>query len=188
MAKQSTRDYINNADFFDALVEYKKRCESSPSTKPKIPEYIGECFLKIAENLAKRPNFYAYSFKDEMILDAIENMLLYSHNFDPTKSKNPFAYFTQISWFAFVRRIAKEKKQQYIKYKATESFGVLDEAELLELGNGEIKQIEIYDNLYEFISAYEEADSNKKQQLNKLKGIEVFIEDLEETLKEESHE
>lgn len=187
MAKQATREYINNGDFLNALIAYKESCNNS-SSKPKIPEYIGECFLKIAENLAKRPNFYGYSFKDEMVLDAIENMLLYCHNFDPEKSKNPFAYFTQISWFAFVRRIAKEKKQQYIKYKATESFGVLDEAELMELGNGEVKQLEIYDNMYEFINNFEEAEMKKKQSLNKVKGIEVFLDDLNETLNESEDE
>lgn len=187
MARQVKTDYINNADFLSAIIAYKEKCATS-TTKPKIPEYIGECFLKIAENLAKRPNFYGYSFKDEMILDAIENMLLYCHNFDPQKSKNPFAYFTQISWFAFVRRIAKEKKQQYIKYKATESFGVLDEAELMELGNGEVKQLEIYDNMYEFINNFEEAELKKKQNSTKNKGIELFLEDVLETVEDLSEE
>lgn len=185
-------EYINNRDFLDALVKYKEQSiinKNEGKSRPKIPNYIGECFIKIAENLAKRPNFYGYSFKDEMISDAIENSIMYFENFDPNKSKNPFAYFTQISWYAFVRRIAKEKKQQYIKYKATESFGALDENELIELGNGEIKQLEIYDNMYEFISAYEESDIKKRITTEKPKGVELFLEDLTETLKEnESYE
>jgi hypothetical protein len=187
MAKQVKTDYINNTDFLNALIEYKENCETS-QTKPKIPEYIGECFVKIAENLSKRPNFYAYTFRDEMVLDSIENCIMYCHNFDPSKSKNPFAYFTQIAWFAFLRRIAKEKKQQYIKYKATESFGVLDEAELMELGNGEIKQIEVYDNMYEFINSFEEAELKKKQNIEKAKGIELFLDDVIETVQELSGE
>lgn len=183
VAKKPRSNYINNEDFYDAIVDYKSKCvEGQP--RPKIPEYIGECFMKIAENLAKRPNYYSYTFKDEMILDSIENCLLYCHNFDPAKSKNPFAYFTQIAWFAFLRRIAKEKKQQYIKYKATEAFGVLDEAELMELGNGEVKQLEIYDNMYEFISSFEESELKKKVGVDKVKGVELFFEDVVETVGE----
>lgn len=181
MTKTVKNNYINNIDFLDALISYKNACEEAKSsglTKPQIPNYIGECFLKIAENLAKRPNFYAYTFKEEMVSDAIENMLMYFENFDSDKSKNPFAYFTQISWYAFVRRIAKEKKQQYIKYKVTESFGALDEGELLELGNGEIKQIEVYENMYDFIEKYEETEFKKKPVSEKTKGVELFMDEI----------
>jgi hypothetical protein len=172
-------EYINNQDFLNALIEYKskvKECESNNKPKPRIPDYIGECFLKISNNLAKRPNFYSYTYKDEMISDAIENCLMYFENFDPAKSSNPFAYFTQICWYAFIRRIDKEKKQQYIKYKATESFGVLDEEELRELGDdSRLPQIEIYENMYDFISTYESKDEKKKAE-KKTKGIELFLE------------
>lgn len=179
--KTTKNNYINNDDFLNALISYKEsviKSKSENKPKPKIPEYIGECFLKIAENLAKRPNFFAYTFKDEMISDAIENCLMYFENFDSEKSKNPFAYFTQISWYAFIRRISKERKQQYIKYKATENFGILDEYEMLELGNGEIKQIEVYDNMYEFIEKYEESGIKKKP-AEKSKGLELFIDGTE---------
>jgi hypothetical protein len=101
---------------------------------------------------------------------------MYFENFDPAKSSNPFAYFTQICWYAFVRRIAKEKKQQYVKYKATENFGILDEEELMELGDGTINQIQIYDNLYEFIEQYESNVKEKKENSKKRKGIENFLE------------
>lgn len=172
-------EYVNNQTFLDSLLEYKKavseaQMENKP--KPRIPEYIGECFLKIANNLAKRPNFCMYTYKDEMVSDAIENCLMYFENFDSEKSSNPFAYFTQICWYAFVRRIAKEKKQQYIKYKATENFGVLDEEELRELGDGTISQIQIYDNLYEFIEQYENTVKEKKENSKKKKGVENFLE------------
>lgn len=172
-------EYINNQDFLDALVTYKNKVDESLSSdkpKPRIPDYIGECFLKIANNLAKRPNFYNYTYKDEMISDAIENCLMYFENFDPNKSSNPFAYFTQICWYAFVRRIDKEKKQQYIKYKATESFGILDEEELRELGDDtRLPQLEIYQNMYAFIEQYESKDEKKKPE-KKNKGIELFLE------------
>ena len=171
--------YINNKDFLDALIDYKKRVDDSVLeniSKPKIPDYIGECFLKIANNLAKRPNFYSYTYKDEMISDAIENCLMYFENFDPEKSSNPFAYFTQICWYAFIRRIDKEKKQQYIKYKATESFGILDEEELREIGNdSRLPQLEIYGNMYDFIQKYESKEEKKKAD-KKSKGIELFLE------------
>ena len=177
-----TNQYINNESFLKALIEYKTNLELSKENnkqKPRIPDYIGECFLKIANNLAKRPNFCCYTYKEEMISDAVENCLMYFENFDPEKSSNPFAYFTQICWYAFVRRIAKEKKQQYVKYKATENFGVLDEEELRELGDGTVQQIQIYDNLYEFISDFEENVKRKKELSaeKKKKGIEKFFED-----------
>jgi hypothetical protein len=170
--------YINNADFLAALVEYKRLVEESvvnETPRPKIPNYIGECFLKLANNLAKKPNFCLYTYKDEMISDAIENCIMYFENFNPEKSNNPFAYFTQVCWYAFLRRIAKEKKQQYVKYKATENFGILDEEELLELDDGTVNQIQIYDNLYEFIEKYESNVKEKKGVAKKRKGIENFL-------------
>lgn len=175
-----TNQYINNQVFLDALIKYKHDVEDSiksGTSKPKIPDFIGECFLKIATNLSKRPNFCMYTYKDEMVCDAIENCLQYFENFDPDKSTNPFGYFTKICWWAFVRRIAKEKKQQYIKYKATENFGTLDEEELRELGDGQIEQIQIYDNLYEFIETYESTIKEKKENIKKKKGIENFLAD-----------
>lgn len=174
--------YIDNQKFMDSLTEYKKKveeCKNENKPKPKIPDYIGECFYKLANNLSKRPNFCLYSYKDEMVSDAIENCLLYMDNFDPRNAKqNPFGYFTKICWYAFLRRIAKEKKQQYIKYKATENFGVLDEEELLELGDGTIAQLQIYDNMYDFILEYEDSMEKKKEEvIKKKKGLEEFLED-----------
>ena len=112
--------YVNNADFLAAIVEMrakKKEAEEKGLPKPQVSNYIGECILKIATHLSYKPNFINYSYRDEMISDGIENCLQYIDNFDPTKSNNPFAYFTQIIWYAFLRRIAKEKKQSYIKGK-----------------------------------------------------------------------
>ena len=139
MTTKKTKHYINNADFLAALVEYQKSCDIAKKEKkedPPIPNYLGECFLKIAEHLSRKPNFISYSFRDEMIADGIENCLMYFRNFDPVKSNNPFAYFTQIIYYAFLRRIQKEKKQLYVKYKATEQIGILDEFEMFEDADG----------------------------------------------------
>ena len=99
---------------------------------------------------------------------------MYFSNFDPTKSKNPFAYFTQIIYYAFLRRIQKEKKQLYVKYKATEQMGILDEMELMEFDDGTTRQFELYDNIAEFIENYEDA-REKKKEVKKPKGIEKFL-------------
>jgi len=174
------KHYINNADFLKALVDYKEACKLSTKngTKlPAIPNYIGESFMKIAEGLSHKPNFINYTYREEMISDGIENCLQYFDNFDPSKSSNPFAYFTQIIYFAFLRRISKEKKQLYVKYKATEQMGILDEFELMEYEDGTSKQFELYDNIAEFIGTYEEAKQAKKDiaMAKKSKGLEKFL-------------
>lgn len=113
------KHYVNNEKFLDALIERKKLVEAALAAdkeKPLVSNYIGECIYMISKNLANRPNFIAYSYKDEMISDGIENALRYIDNFDPSKSKNPFAYYTQIIYYAFLRRIDSEKKQSYIKH------------------------------------------------------------------------
>ena len=120
------KHYINNADFLQALIDYKAKTMEAKKNKtapPAIPNYIGECFMKIAEGLSHKPNFINYTYRDEMISDGIENCLMYFSNFDPTKSKNPFAYFTQIVYYAFLRRIQKEKRQMEIKEKIIERSG-----------------------------------------------------------------
>ena len=177
----ATKHYINNADFLKALIDYKaaaKEAKKENKPAPVIPNYIGECFMKIAEGLSHKPNFINYTYRDEMISDGIENCLMYFANFDPEKSKNPFAYFTQIIYYAFLRRIQKEKKQLYVKYKATQQIGILDEFEMLESEDGTSRQFELYDNISEFIENYEVSQSIKKAE-KKLKkppkGIENFL-------------
>jgi len=173
------KHYINNPDFLQALIDYKaaqKDCKEKNLPPPPIPNYIGECFMKIAEGLSHKPNFINYTYRDEMMSDGIENCLMYFDNFNPDKSKNPFAYFTQIIYYAFLRRIQKEKKQTYVKYKATEQMGILDEMELMEFDDGTTKQFELYDNIAEFIETYEVA-KEKKKEVKKPKGIEKFLGD-----------
>jgi hypothetical protein len=123
MTKQKKKNYVNNKDLLESMIAYKKLCreaEESGDKTPQIPDYIGKAILLIAQRLATKPNFSGYSYKEEMISDGIENCLQYIQNFDPEKSSNPFAYFTQIIWYAFLRRIQKEKKQTYIKFKASQ--------------------------------------------------------------------
>lgn len=112
--------YVCNADFLVAMQEYRIKtlaAVEAGAPKPRVPEYVGECLLKIATHLSYKHNFINYSYREDMILDGVENCLQYISNFDPTKSSNPFAYFTQIIYYAFIRRIQKEKKQTYVKNK-----------------------------------------------------------------------
>ena len=125
-AKQKPH-YVDNKKFLEAMIEYRNKCiraEEKNRKKPVVTNYIGECFLKIANHLSYRPNFINYTFRDDMISDGIENCLQYMYNFNPDKSKNPFAYFTQIIYYAFIRRIQKEKKQMQIKSKLIANAGV----------------------------------------------------------------
>ena len=118
--------YVNNKEFLAALIKYREEVELAETRgepKPQITNYLGECFLKIATHLSFKPNFVNYIFKDDMISDGIENCVQYIHNFNPEKSQNPFAYFTQIIHYAFLRRIQKEKKQLEIKNKILEKTG-----------------------------------------------------------------
>jgi len=120
---KSKNHYIDNEKFYEEMCEWVvlvKEAEASEEPRPPINNYIGKCFLDIASNLCKKGNFAKYPYTEEMVSDAVENCLMYAHNFNPEKSKNPFSYFTQIIYFAFLRRIEKEKKQMYIKYKLME--------------------------------------------------------------------
>ena len=127
--KQKKPHYVNNKEFLQAMIDWKAtvvEAEANDESRPQVTNYIGECFLKIANHLSYRPNFINYTYREEMISDGIENCLQYIDNFDPEKSKNPFAYFTQIIFFAFVRRITREKKQSKIKDKLLKSSNLED--------------------------------------------------------------
>ena len=138
MARKRSEHYVNNKEFLAAIVEYKDKIALAAERgeeKPRITRYIGECFLKIATHLSFKPNFVNYMFKDDMVCDGIENCVQYINNFNPEKSKNPFAYFTQIIHYAFLRRIQKEKKQLEIKTKIIERSGY-EEVMVVEEGAG----------------------------------------------------
>jgi hypothetical protein len=124
--RKRSEHYVNNKEFLAALIKYREDKEIAliqGKPKPVIPRYIGECFLKIANHLSFKPNFVNYMFKEDMISDGIENCVQYIHNFNPEKSQNPFAYFTQIIHYAFLRRIQREKRQLEIKNKILEKSG-----------------------------------------------------------------
>lgn len=171
------------------MLESKK----NGTPKPKIPEYIGECVLLIANRLSTKPNFINYPFREEMVSDGIENCICYIDNFDPFKSDNPFAYFTQIIYFAFLRRIQKEKKQLYIKHKTLENSLIFNE--LITQGGSEDKDITssltdlTNDNMFDFIKSFEEGlNEQKAKRKSSKKGIDKFIDDDVEKLLEQPKE
>ena len=136
MPKKKSEHYVNNKQLLEALIVYREgvaHAKENDLPKPRITNYLGECFLKIATHLSYKPNFVNYMFRDDMISDGIENCVQYIHNFDPEKSRNPFAYFTQIIHYAFLRRIQKEKKQFDIKTKIIERTG-FDEVMVVDDG------------------------------------------------------
>ena len=176
MAKKKSVHYVDNAKFLEAMKEWKEKCkdaEEAGDDPPRITDYIGECFLKIANGLSYRPNFINYTYRQEMISDGIENCLQYIHNFDPEKSKNPFSYFTQIIYYAFIRRIQKEKKQSHIKNKmiekrSYESFTVMD-------GDDRVYQIGGFDP--DLMLPDEDVyKPKKKEKVQKTEGLENFME------------
>jgi len=172
--------YVDNKHLFAVIVEYKQavaQAKAEDKSKPIIPNYVGECILLIARRLSTKPNFVNYSYRDEMISDGIENCISYFDNFDPEKSNNPFAYFTQIIYFAFLRRIQKEKKQTYIKHKTAENSMLFNE--LVEQGeDGEfVFNPQDFDtaNVSDFVKAFEVNIDKKK--VKRKKGIDMFIEE-----------
>lgn len=180
------RNYINNAEFYDAMVRYKQACreaEESGDELPRIPNYIGECIFEIAKRLSYKPNFINYSYRDDMISDGIENAVMCVHNFDPDKSTNPFAYFTQVIYFAFIRRIQKEKKQLYVKHKVVENSVMTGQAvnasDHSDVGGAAYIDLN-NDYMNSFVENYEASMEKKKQEKQKKKeGLENFYEDDE---------
>jgi DNA-directed RNA polymerase specialized sigma subunit len=166
--------YVNNKEFLEAMKLYRKsviKAKREKQPKPPVTDYIGSCFLKIANHLSYRPNFINYTFRDDMISDGIENCLQYLDNFNPTKSNNPFAYFTQIIYYAFVRRIQKEKKQVTIKNRLITESNYDD----MTLQPGEDKEFknQFTEYLKKNMPIEEQqkiADSNKKKPRKKKKS------------------
>ena len=166
MAKRKSGvHYVNNAQFLEAMKEWKDRCKEAEELgepQPPVTNYIGECFLKIANHLSYRPNFINYTYRDEMISDGIENCLQYCGNFNPEKSKNPFAYFTQIIYYAFIRRIQKEKKQQEVKQKMIANYGIEQMMDSME-GDDTQYQSQMLDFLRR--NSREETEADKKKEV-----------------------
>jgi len=167
--KENINHYINNKEFLKCIIEYQAdivKCKKEGKPKPYVTDYIAMCFLQIAQRLSYRPNFINYTYKDDMISDGLENCLAYMHNFNTEKSKNPFAYFTQIIYYAFLRRIQKEKKQQYIKYKVfTDQRAVMEEEhEKLSVDFiNEKGSADFHIHIKEFIDDMERKEAEKKE-------------------------
>ena len=148
--KRKSEHYVNNKEFLEALVIYRAQCaraEEAGESRPRITNYLGSCFLKIATHLSYKPNFVNYMFREDMISDGIENCVQYIKNFNPEKSSNPFAYFTQIFHYAFLRRIQKEKRQMDIRSKIIERSGF----EEVMSGDGDVYSSSDYNSIKENI-------------------------------------
>jgi hypothetical protein len=186
MAKVAN-NYIDNKKLYEEMVihiaNYKLAKEAGEES-PRINDYIGNCVYLIANNLSLNYNFIGYSYREEMIGDGIENCLRYLHNFNPEKTKNPFSYFTQIIWYAFLRRIDKEKKQSYIKYKSMENSIAMNS--LIEMAPDDASYFQAtvltmdHEKLSVMAEKYETKQKEKKDAA-KAKGVTKFITEGENT-------
>lgn len=173
--------YVDNKHLYQVIIEHKKNikdAEANGQPKPIIPNYVGQCILLIAKRLSLKPNFVNYSYREEMISDGIENCISYFDNFDPAKSTNPFAYFTQIIYFAFLRRIQREKKQLYIKHKSYENSMLFEgSAENHELDENDFAptMAASNDNMLDFVKTFE--DNLDKKKIKRKQGLEKFFEE-----------
>ena len=192
--KRKPQHYVNNKEFSQAVVDYVERvneAEAAGEEVPIVPDYIAECFLKIAEGLSHNPNFIRYTYREEMVMDAVENCLkaIMNYNIDAatrTGTPNAFAYFTQISYYAFLRRLAKEKRQHDIRFKYMEDAGVdqfLEETGDVTIDSsnrafvdelrGRIEQVH---NRDELLKEYSKKEKNEEEKAQKPpKGIELFM-------------
>ena len=184
--KVAKAHYVDNAKFLEEMIEYKKMYHISKSNDEELPiisEYLGSVFLKIAQRLSFRPNFINYAFKNDMISDGIENCLHYIHNFNPEKSSNPLAYFTQIIYYAFIRRIQKEKKQLYIKYKSMQNYEISPEYVEYMNYDEDFKTVTDFKNsdfrvvVDEFVDNFEKAKKKKAAVKKKIEPttLELFM-------------
>ena len=174
--KSKSAHYVDNKKFLVAMVEFKEKCrvaKENEKEQPPVSNYIGECFLKIATHLSYRPNFINYTYRDDMMSDGIENCLQYVKNFNPEKSKNPFAYFTQIIYYAFLRRITKEKKQSHVKNKMIEknefiSYSTMEgDDRVYDVGHLDLRAILPEEDVYK---------PKKKIATTKITNLENFME------------
>lgn len=178
--------YVDNKKFYEEIMEHKKKVEIAREKgieEPRLSNYIGECIYKIAKNLSNKPCFMNYSFKDEMISDGIENCIMYFKDYDPNKTQNPFAYFTQIIFYAFLRRIGKEEKNRYTIYKNFQHVIIHGDNEFGQFSGKEMADDvsftpKMYDNINEFMDKFEKKEEIKKQKRKQMKeGLQKFYEE-----------
>lgn len=164
--------YVNNPDFLRHMKEHTeaaKAAKASGEPMPRVSDYIGECIVSISNKLVNRPNFTNYPFREEMVSDGIENSLQYLNNFDPSKSSNPFAYFTQIIYFAFIRRIQKEKRQLYTKYRMIGESLLHDIHDIDNVHTNKYGSTQADQNMHEFVKNFEHSREERKNKMKESK-------------------
>lgn len=174
--KKEKANYIDNKKFYSEIVKYREIIEKNKlegKTPPQLTNYLGDCIVRIATRLSTMPRFINYSFRDEMIADAIENCMVYFHDFDPVRYQNPFAYFTQVVYYAFLRRIAKEEKDRYTKYKFFRDT-LIDSSDLVDEDDNRVVSGKMYDNINAFMERFEAKEAEKKRKRKELKGLQKF--------------
>ena len=193
MARKKSIHYVNNADFSTAVVSYVEKVENARKEEtdiPKVPDYIAQCFLRIAEGLSHKANFIRYTYREEMVMDAVENCLkaLGNYNLEAatrTGKPNAFAYFTQITWYAFLRRITKEKKQQEIKLKYLTKSGVESFVDVGLESVGADQASFFVDTLRDRIQRVRNTDNEMKEivkKVRKKRKVKIADSDLSEFL------
>lgn len=184
--KKTPVHYVDNKKFYQEILVYKQKVAEADSKgleSPRLPNYIGECIWKIANKLANKPCFINYSYRDEMISDGIENCILYFKDFDPNKTQNPFAYFTQVIYFAFLRRINKEEKNRYIIYKNFQETIINNghAGHLVDGDDNHVVSVNLYDNINDFMDRFEKKEAIKKEKRKIAKeGLIKFYEEENE--------
>jgi hypothetical protein len=181
--KKSTVHYVDNQKFYQEILNHKKKVSDAREKgleDPRLPNYIGECIWKIASKLANKPCFINYSYRDEMISDGIENCILYFNDYNPDIGKNPFAYFTQVIYFAFLRRINKEEKNRYIIYKNFQETIINNghAGHLVDGDDNHVMTVNLYDNINDFMERFEKKEAVKKEKRKTAKeGLIKFYEE-----------
>ena len=187
MAKRKSIHYVNNAEFSQAVVDYVtkvRQAEKNKTSIPIVPNYIAQCFLRIAEGLSHKSNFSRYTYREEMVMDAVENCLRAIANYNIEKTTrtgkpNAFSYFTQICYFAFIRRITKEKKQQDIKFKFIKKMGIEDFIQMGMDGDAAQETMTYVDTLRQRITQVKVKDKAIKEfakdEKTKKEKLELFM-------------
>jgi len=183
MDKTKKPHYVDNQKFYAEIVEYRKKLQEARDAgleDPRIPNYIGECIWKIANKLSTKPCFMNYSYREEMVSDGIENCILYFKDYDPAIGQNPFAYFTQVIYYAFLRRINKEEKNRYAMYKHFQE-NIINQHDISLLKDSDdnlLLPMQMYDNINDFMSRFEEKEEKKKIKRKQAKeGLQQFYEE-----------
>jgi len=183
MEKPKKVHYVDNKKFFEEIVAYREKLHQARAAgleDPRIPNYIGECIYKIATKLSTKPCFMNYSYREEMVSDGIENCILYFKDYDPSIGQNPFAYFTQVIYYAFLRRIGKEEKNRYAMYKHFQE-NIINQHDtnlLRDSDDNHLLPAQMYDNINDFMSRFEKKEEAKKLKRKQAKeGLNQFYEE-----------